>query len=153
MNHNIKKFAEELANISFTSEEDFEGKTIEIAGTTYELTKDMVEIRISAKEGFNVASENNIFVILNTALDEDLINEGIAREIVSKVQQMRKNKDFNIVDRIKLMFNGDEEVERAINSYKDYIMNETLSTTIEKQDNLTENYDINGHDVYLDIEK
>ena len=150
---NIKKFAEELTNISFTSEEDFEGKTMEIAGTTYELTKDMVEIRISAKEGFNVASANNIFVILNTALDEDLINEGIAREIVSKVQQMRKNKDFNIVDRIKLMFNGDEEVERAINSYKDYIMNETLSTTIEKQNNLTEKYDINGHDVYLDIEK
>ena len=57
---------------------------------------DMVDIRINAKDGFDVGMENNNFVILNDTLTDDLINEGIAREIISKVQTMRKNNNYEI---------------------------------------------------------
>ena len=54
------------------------------------LKKEWVEIRTEAKEGFNVQKQDNLFVILDTNLDEDLIKEGYVREVISKVQQMRK---------------------------------------------------------------
>jgi isoleucyl-tRNA synthetase len=113
----------------------------------------MVDIRISSKEGFNVGSENNNFVILNTTLTEDLILEGLARECVSKVQQLRKSSDFNIVDRINLYYSGDEDFDKAIEKFDKYIKDETLSLSITKDDNLTESFDLNGHDVKLKVEK
>ena len=74
---------------------DFDSKKLTI-------TKDMVDIRIDSKEGFNVGMQNNKFVILNTELTEELVFEGYARELVSKVQNLRKTKEFDIADRIKL---------------------------------------------------
>ena len=58
------------------------------------ITPDMVDIRISSKDGFDIKMENNNFVIINTTLNDDLIKEGIAREIVSKVQNLRKQKEY-----------------------------------------------------------
>jgi isoleucyl-tRNA synthetase len=126
---------------------------MEIAGTSYDVNKDMVDIRISSKEGFNVGSENNNFVILNTTLTEDLILEGLARECVSKVQQLRKNNDFNIVDRINLYYFGDEDFDKCISKFDKYIKDETLSLSITKDESLTESFDLNGHDVKLKVEK
>ena len=102
---NIKEFATKLEGLStedILKLENGETISMEVAGNNYDVNKDMVDIRISSKEGFNVGSENNNFVILNTTLTEDLILEGLARECVSKVQQLRKSSDFNIVDRINL---------------------------------------------------
>ncbi len=78
---NIKEFANKLESLStenILKLENNETVSMDIAGTTYDVTKDMVDIRISSKEGFNVGSENNNFVILNTTLTEDLILEGLA---------------------------------------------------------------------------
>ena len=119
----------------------------------YTLNNELVEIKVESKEGFDVSSENNKYIILNTSLTKELINEGYAREIVSKVQQIRKNKDLDIVDRIDLYYNSDAEVKEAINAFKDYIMNETLSLNIIEKDNIEEKYDINGHEAYLEIKK
>ena len=69
-----------------------------------EITSNMVDIRISSKEGFNVGMENNNFIILDTTLTEELILEGIAREFISKIQNLRKSNDFDIVDRIIVRF-------------------------------------------------
>ncbi len=115
-----------------------------------EITPDMVEIRIASKEGFNVGMENNQFIILDTTLTDELLAEGIAREIVSKVQNLRKQKDFNIVDRIHLYYSGDEEVKNAITCYKEFIEKETLAETIEEKVT-AETFDINGHEVTLDL--
>ena len=153
---NIKEFANKLESLStedILKLENNETVSMEIAGTTYDVTKDMVDIRISSKEGFNVGSENNNFVILNTTLTEDLILEGLARECVSKVQQLRKSSDFNIVDRINLYYSGDEDFDKAIDKFEKYIKDETLSLSITKDDNLTESFDLNGHDVKLKVEK
>ena len=151
---NIKEFASKLEDLStedILKLENDETISMNIAGEDYSVTKDMVDIRISSKEGFNVGSENNNFVILNTTLTEDLILEGLARECVSKVQQLRKTADYNIVDRIKLYYSGDEDFDRCISKFEKYIKDETLS--IDKDDSLTESFDLNGHDVKLKVEK
>ena len=126
---------------------------MEIGGEEKEVTLEMVDIRISSKEGFNVGMENNNFIILDTTLTEDLILEGIAREMVSKVQQLRKNKDFNVADRITLFYSGDEDVDKCVENFAEYIKNETLSLDIVKKDGLTEKCDLNGHDCYIDVER
>ena len=127
--------------------------TMEIGGETKEVTLDMVDIRISSKEGFNVGMENNNFIILDTTLTDELVLEGIAREMVSKVQQLRKNKDFNVADRITLYYSGDEDIDKCVESFSEYIKNETLSLDIVKKDGLTEKCDLNGHDCYIDVER
>ena len=152
----IKEFASKLETLStedILKLENNESISMEIAGTSYSVTKDMVDIRISSKEGFNVGSENNNFVILNTTLTEDLILEGLARECVSKVQQLRKTADFNIVDRINLYYFGDEDFDKCISKFDKYIKDETLSLSITKDESLTESFDLNGHDVKLKVEK
>ena len=113
----------------------------------------MVDIRISSKEGFNVGMENNNFIILNTNLTDDLILEGIARELISKVQNLRKNNNFEITDRIIINYNGDDKFKEMLSKHLDYIKNETLANDVIEKDNLNESYDLNGHDVYLDVVK
>jgi len=97
--------------------------------------------------------ENNNFIILNTELSEELIMEGIAREMISKVQQLRKNNDFDIVDRINIYYQGNEDFEKTLNKYVDYIKNETLAIEIVSKEGLTNKFDLNGLEVYLDVEK
>lgn len=156
-----KMFGKEINNyakmLSTLSDEDINklqnGNTIthEFNGETLEITPDMVDIRIESKEGFDAAKENNNFIILNTTLTEDLINEGIVRELVSKVQNLRKVKDFDVADRITLYYDGD--IESIISEFTDYIKKETLSVDIVKKEDLSENFNLNGIDVKLDVER
>ena len=118
-----------------------------------DITPDMVDIRIESKEGFNVGMENNKFIILNTELTRELLLEGLAREAVSKIQNLRKTVGLNIADRIKLYFNGDDEVKEAFVMFKKYIMDETLSVEFEEMNSDLEIVDINGHNVGIKIEK
>jgi isoleucyl-tRNA synthetase len=126
--------------------------TIDFDGGRLDVTPDMVDVRIESKEGFNVGMENNKFIILNTELTRELILEGLAREFVSKVQNMRKTNGYEIADRIKVFYNGDEDILDALETFKDYVMDETLATVYEVKDS-EEVVDINGHDVKLMIEK
>lgn len=123
------------------------------ASEPHTITPDMVEIRISAKEGFDVAMENNNFVILNTERTEELILEGLARELVSKVQNLRKNEGFEIADRITIKYHGTENIEKAILMFENYIKEETLATELIKDDIVQEEYDLNGEQTYLNISK
>lgn len=118
--------------------------TMDLNGETAEITKDFVDVRISAKEGFAVAMENNIFTILDTTLDDELIDEGIARELVSKVQQLRKQKAFEMMDNIAVTVEADDRVKSAVEKHRDYIMKETLSLRLD-YGQAEEKYDLNGH--------
>ena len=152
----IKEFQSKLENLNeqdINKLQNNESIIMNINGEEKEITSNMVEIRISSKEGFNVGMENNNFIILNTELTPSLIKEGIAREMISKVQNLRKQSDFNIVDRINIYYSGDEEVENTISEFEEFIKNETLSLNIEKKENLTESFDLNGHEVYLAVER
>lgn len=153
---NIKDFAATLAKSDANELVDKleAGETVQmdVGGKEFDVTKDLVEIRIDAKEGFAVAMENNVFTILDTALTPELIGEGYAREIVSKVQQLRKQKDFEMMDNIRIKIDGDDEILAAIEKHKDYIMSETLAVEIGREEGL-EKYDINGHETGIDVEK
>jgi isoleucyl-tRNA synthetase len=116
------------------------------------IEKDLIDVKISAKEGFAVAMENNVFVILDTTLTDELVSEGLAREFVSKIQQMRKQKDFDMSDRIRIYYQADDAVSAAMEAHGDYIMKETLALELQKRDGLTE-YDLNGHKTGLDVER
>lgn len=153
---NIKEFQSKLENLSeeeLTKLTNKETVSMVVGNENYEVDETYVDIRISSKEGFNVGMENNNFIILNTERTEELILEGIAREFVSKVQNLRKTLDFNVVDRISIFVSGDEEFNKALQKFKEYIQNETLAISITEKDGLEEKYDLNGHDVYIEIEK
>ena len=127
--------------------------TIDFDGGRLDITPDMVDVRIEAKEGFNVGMVNNKFIILNTNLTRELLLEGLAREAVSKIQNLRKTTGLEISDRIKLYYNGDDEIKETFNMFKKYIMEETLSILFEETNDDLDIIDINGHEVGIKIEK
>ena len=152
----MKDFTNALLNLNvdeINKLNNNENIKVVLSGEDFEVTKEMVDIRYSSKEGFDVTMENNNFIILNTTLTTDLIEEGIAREIVSKVQNLRKEKDFNITDRIKLYYSSDEEVKIAIMHYEEFIKNETLALEIILKDNLEYQVDLNSHEATIDVEQ
>ena len=126
--------------------------TVDFDGGRLDITPDMVDVRIESKEGFNVGMQNNKFIILNTELTEELILEGLARELVSKVQNLRKTSGLEIENRIKLYYFGDDRVNKAIETFTDFIKKETLSVDVIKNENLDDSVDLNGHKTLIKIE-
>ena len=153
---NIKEFQEKLANLdeeSMSKLEKEENITLSINGEDLEVTPEMVEIRVSAKDGFNASHEGSNFIVLNTTLTDDLINEGIVREFISKIQNLRKEKDFEITDRIKLYYAENKEFTKAIEKYLDLIKAETLALEVIVKDVKTDAVNLNGIDVKFDVER
>ena len=153
---NIKVFQEKLTNLTddeINSLENGKNITIKINSEELVVTPDMVELRVSSKDGFNASHEGNLFIILNTKLDDKLIEEGIARELVSKVQNLRKESNFNIVDRINLYYEADDFVKQSIIDFEEFIKKETLSINIEAANNLDKEIDLNGHNTKIKIER
>ena len=126
---------------------------INIDGEDTTIARDFIDIQISAKEGFTVSMENNIFTILDTTITPELVSEGLAREMISKVQQLRKQKDFEMMDQIKIYYQADEEVKAALTEHKDYIMKETLAVELVEAGNELQTYDLNGHKTGIDVER
>ena len=118
-----------------------------------EITNNLIDIKIISKEGFNTASLDNNFIILNTTLDGELIKEGYAREFVSKIQNLRKEKDFDIENRIKLSYNANDYFDDIVKEFNDYIKKETLSLEIVKDNNLNNKQLVNDIEVAFDVEK
>ena len=155
MGSNIKEFTKFLENIS---EEDVKrlhnGKLVITLGSEeYCITPDMVEERISSKEGYDTEVYNNLFIVLNTNLTDELIREGNAREVVSKVQQLRKSKDFDITDRIILYIDCDDKLYESISANEEFIMAETLSTRIDRGSNKGTDVSINEFTARIEVEK
>ena len=150
----IKSFQGYVKNFNYGDIKNLEeGNEVKINldGKEITITYDMLDVRITSKEGFNSTHEGNNFIVINTTLNKDLINEGIARELISKIQQLRKNKDFNIVDRINIYYSHNDEIEEAIEEYRDMIMKDTLAEQIDERNDLTEEFNINGIEVKLDV--
>jgi len=97
--------------------------------------------------------ENKEFIILNTELTHTLLLEGIAREFISKIQNMRKNADYNISDRINVTYSGDEMVREAVETFNDLIKGEVLALDLVISDNNGEAVDLNGHTANISIKK
>ena len=152
----IKAFGQALAQAdpkAFVSElESNEKAVLVLDGDETEITKDLVDVRINAKEGFAVAMENNVFTILDTTLTDDLVNEGYARELISKVQQLRKQASFEMMDRINIYVDADDDIKNAIAIHDAYIKDETLADAILDASDL-ETFDLNGHKTGIRVER
>ena len=153
---NIKEFSDkllELSNEDINKLENNESIKMSIDNTTYDITKDMVDIRISSKDGFKAMVVGNNFVILNTVITKELENEGLARETISKVQQLRKTMNFDITDRINMYIDATEEYKENIKDYLDMIKDETLTINVYDKDDIEDKVNINDYEVGFVLEK
>jgi isoleucyl-tRNA synthetase len=108
------------------------GQSVEVMvdGQTVTLLPEEVEVRLSAKEGYAVAEEAGYLVAMTTELSEDLVQEGLAREVVRRIQIMRKEADFRIEDYITTYYYAAPTLREVLAEYSDYIKQETLSTAL-----------------------
>ncbi|TLN03042.1 isoleucine--tRNA ligase, partial [bacterium] len=100
---------------------------VTINGESYSLLPDEIEVRVTAKSGYAVAAEGAYLAALVTDLTPELIQEGLAREFVRRVQDLRKSADLEIADRIRLFVSATPGLVEAIKSQQEYIMAETLT--------------------------
>ena len=126
---------------------------LEAAGETVTLTAEDVVVQRSPKAGLVVASDNDVIVGIDTALTPVLIQEGLAREFVSRVQNLRKDADFEVTQRITVTADCDAEVTAAVTQFAGYVKAETLCERLlfaHVADGLA---DLNGHDVKIAVAK
>lgn len=116
---------------------------VQLDGKYYEILPDEVEVHTTSREGYEVASEGAYMAALVTTLTSELIHEGLAREFVRRVQDLRKNSGLEISDRIGIRYQATEVLARAIEAFQDYIANETLAVSIEAAD-------LDGPDIFED---
>jgi isoleucyl-tRNA synthetase len=109
---------------------------LSLDGEVFELLLGDVEIQTEDIPGWLVASEGGLTVALDVTITEDLRNEGNAREFVNKVQNLRKDKDFEVLDRIKVQVEKNATVEQTLANFRDYISSEILAKEITMVDSL-----------------
>lgn len=156
----VGKMMKQVADIilQFGSEEaktleDGENITITLEGNDLVLTPEDVLIERNEKEGLTVLNEGTLTIALDTNLTKDLIEEGMAREFIRHVQNRRKDNGYDVTDRIKIYFNGPDDIKSAVTSNKDIIMEETLAVTIDTEDVSGEPVSVDDKDVYIKLEK
>ena len=116
------------------------GNAIKIAvdGETLLIQQDEVEVVTEAREGFAASSEAGYIAALNTDLSAELIQEGLAREFVRRVQELRKRAELEVDDRIEVQMVVSEKLARAVDANRAYIMAETLAVTLVRVDELSQ---------------
>jgi len=103
----------------------------EIALGDEKFSVDDVLIYREAKAGTNAVSDRFVSIDMDCTLTDELINEGLAREVVNRIQKSRKDSGFNVSDRIRLNVNASENLKQAIETHEDYILKETLCTQLD----------------------
>ena len=127
---------------------------IMIDDTEIDLDASNLLVTMQGKEGFAFAGEGEIGVVIETTITPELKEEGDLREILSKVQNMRKDKGFEVLDRINLYIANNEMLEKLIKKYEQEIKHETLTDEVvynAKRENYTDT-NINGEHVDIDVE-
>ena len=126
---------------------------LDAAGETVTLTAEDVVVQRAPKAGMVVASDGDVIVGLETALTPELLQEGLAREFVSRVQNLRKEADFEVTQRIIVEVACDAEVEAAVTQYAEYVKAETLCARLAFCAVAAGGIDLNGHAVSVTVSK
>lgn len=129
--------------------------TMEVNGTKVELTADDVLISSTNAEGYCVASDHGVTVVLDVRLNDELVAEGLEREIVSKIQTMRKESDFVVTDHINIRYMADETLKAVMEKFACDIRKDTLADTLEEgnEGQFVKQWDVNGHSLTLALSK
>lgn len=133
----MKKAADAIRAFSPAQVEHLlEGGSIELPldGDRVSLSREDILVDRTPRPGMAVAASEDVVVALDTTLDEELIREGLAREFVNKVQNLRKTADYEIADRIEVAVNGDPAIREALEAHRDYVAGEVLAETLEWSD-------------------
>lgn len=127
---------------------------LNVQGTDVEVFKDDVLIDTQQKDGFVSASDAGFTVVLDTNLTDELIEEGFVREIISKIQTMRKDSGFEVTDRISVVFDGSEKIAKIFAANDAEIKSQTLADSIDAGDAKGgKNWNVNGENVDIAIQK
>ena len=128
---------------------------LNVEGQAIELSKDDVLIEMTQKEGFVASSDKGITVVLDTNLTPELIEEGFVREIISKIQTMRKDAGFEVMDHIAVTYEADEKLSNVFEKFGDEIKTEVLAVSIKSGElkGYEKDWKINGEAVKLAVEK
>ncbi len=151
----IKVLQEQLKELSSKEAQSVteEPLTIKLEDDDFTLDSANTILRIDVKDGYAASSDNKTCVVLNTTLTNDLILEGLAREMVRTIQSIRKLSDFIITDHINVYYYGSSRINEMIEKYSDYIKNETLADSITFDENLEKEYTLNDEKVSIKVEK
>ena len=142
--------AKEIQNLSTEqiNELDINGElSLVISGNSIILTSDDVEISSQDIPGWLVANANGITVALDITLTEELIKEGIARELVNRIQNLRKDSGFEVTDKIKVHLLTNNGLEKAVAANENYIKSETLTESLVFVDDLKNGTEIEFDDI------
>ncbi|MBQ6530642.1 MAG: class I tRNA ligase family protein, partial [Clostridia bacterium] len=156
---NINAVREILANIDgqkAMAELKETGKlTITVDGNDEALTEEDLLIETAQTEGFESNSDYGVTVVLDTNLTPELIEEGFVREIISKIQTMRKDSGFDVMDHIKISCEGNAKIAEIITNNADMIKNDTLADELDTNsiDGNSKEWNINGEKVVLAVKK
>jgi isoleucyl-tRNA synthetase len=115
---------------------------VEIEGETFEILLTDVEILSKEITGYKVANEGKITVALDIEMDEALLNEGIAREVISKLQTLRKESGLAVMDKINVQIADNVYTNASLSTYNSYICSEILASSIQVVENVTDGVDI-----------
>ncbi|MBK6682179.1 MAG: isoleucine--tRNA ligase [Ignavibacteriales bacterium] len=129
---------------------------LDINGNRVEVEPTDVEIISSEIEGWLVESEGAFTVALDTEITPELRDEGFAREFVNRVQNMRKDAGFEVIDKINIVYSGDDEIKTAVNIFQQYIKGETLAENLQEQEfgsGYTQEWKIGDHNCKIEINK
>jgi len=156
---NMKFVAKGLATFSQDDIAKFEteGKwTFDAEGTEISISFDEVDLISKDVPGWLVASDGKYTIALDVTITDELKQEGFARELINKVQNYRKDKNFEVTDKINLSISTNDELKTALNNHKEYISSQTLAKSINFVENTSSNFiefDINGIPANILIEK
>ncbi|WP_295812922.1 isoleucine--tRNA ligase [uncultured Apibacter sp.] len=146
----LKVVSQELQNLSSSQIEEFEKNgSIQILG--YELNLEEVEIRTQDITGWLVANDGKLTVALDITITPELRSEGIARELVNKIQNLRKDHGLEVTDKISLLILANDEIERSVNDNMEYICSETLTHKLTFTSDTTEGTELDINEIKIKI--
>ncbi|MEE9437581.1 MAG: isoleucine--tRNA ligase [Saprospiraceae bacterium] len=128
--------------------------TLDFGDVRYDITLEDLEIVSEDIPGWQVASDKDITVALDIQLDEDLLAEGTARELVNRIQNIRKSSNFKVMDRITVEVTSTEMVDKALLHYSDYICSEVLANSISSISDLKKGEKVElleGEEMYINV--
>ena len=152
----IRKHLTELDGNKAKAELDSKGMLeFTVDGMPVELSEEDLLIEMVKQEGFVTEADSEFTVVLDTNLTEELLEEGFVREIISKVQSMRKEAGFEVMDKITIFYEANEKVNELISKNESTVMNDVLATGIVSGEaaGFTKEWNINGEKVTLGVKK
>lgn len=152
----IKKYLESMDGLGAMNDLDAKGMiTFEISGEVVELSREDLLIESAKTDGYVSESDGGITVVLDITLSDELLEEGFVREIVSKIQTMRKEAGFEVMDKIKVTYEGNAAANSIFAKNDKEIADETLCVSVEQKEpeGFVKEWNINGEMLVIGVEK